>query len=73
MGEGVVGVPKSTIAYFQTWSLAECIGSNLLVDRYWREITSSLDRKAAFLIASTSIYIAVLSVVLTAVFGISSM
>lgn len=54
----------------QTLSLGEGLIATLLIQNQWQRLTSSIDRKSAFSVAVVSIYVSIVSLVVTACFGV---
>jgi hypothetical protein len=72
MRASVSGAPGVMAGHFQTLSLGQSIAATLILQTQWQRLVGTCDRKAAFLVAATSIYISVISLVLTIGFGVAS-
>jgi len=65
-----VSGPGSTMAFVQAWSTAKGISAILKLQNIWHELGAVLDRKYAYMFAILAIYVSILSVLLTLIFGI---
>ena len=60
-------------AMFQSLSLGQSLAASLLLQMQWQRLVGTCDRKAAFLVAVASVYLSVVSLVLSVVFGVASL
>jgi hypothetical protein len=72
---GALRTPVSggALEFFQTWSLGQSLAAVFILQLSWQWFTGTLDRKAAFLVASVSIYLSVIALTATLVLGILSL
>ena len=73
MRGSVEGAPAIMANHLQTQALGRALAATLLLQNQWQRLSGTCDRKAAYLIASGSTLIALLSLVLSVVFGTVSL
>jgi hypothetical protein len=69
----VNNAPGGMAGYFQALSVGQSLTATLILQGQWQRLVSSFDRKSAFTVASISIYISIVALLVTIGFGIATL
>ncbi len=73
LNEPVQGASGIDAGWLQTWSTSRGLAGLIRLQSTWSQVNELTDRKTAYSVACFSIYIALISLIVTSIFGVLSL